>query len=360
MDFLGKINMFKKIFTNNSYNVSNTLSSLKPVNKKYTDTVSFESSLKKKPDYILIKTLGTGSFGRVFLGKDVNNPARNPVAIKRLVKHMLIRQKQVDHVISERAILSCVSHPFLVKMYTTFKDAHYLYIVLEFVPGGEFFTFLRKSRRFENSVACFYASQITLIFEYLHSKNIVYRDLKPENLLIAQDGYLKLTDFGFSKLVDSRTYTLCGTPEYIAPEILTYKGHGKPVDWWTLGILIYEMLVGHPPFIDDEPLGIYRKILDGKIIFPRYFDKHAKALVKRLLTHNLGKRYGNLLNGINDIKFHAWFANIDWDYLLNKKITPPHVPEIHELDATFYFENYPETEDVPPVVTGDEDPFNDW
>ncbi len=127
------------------------------------------------------------------------------------------------------------------------------------------------------------------MFDYLHTKDIVYRDLKPENLLIAQNGYLKLTDFGFAKIIENRTYTLCGTPEYLAPEILLQKGHGKPVDWWCLGILIYEMIVGIDPFSDDEPMAVYQNILKGKVRFPSNFNKDAKSLVKHLLVAELAK-----------------------------------------------------------------------
>ena len=134
------------------------------------------------------------------------------------------------------------------------QDERYLYIVLEYVPGGELFTYLRTVKNFKSADARFYSAQVTLMFEYLHSKNIIYRDLKPENLLIDIKGNLKLTDFGFAKKIESRTYTLCGTPEYLAPEILLQKGHGKPVDWWCLGILTYEMIVGIDPFSDDEPM----------------------------------------------------------------------------------------------------------
>lgn len=137
------------------------------------------------------------------------------------------------------------------------QDERYLYIVLEYVPGGELFTYLRTVKNFKSGDARFYAGQIMLMFEYLHSKNIIYRDLKPENLLIDVQGNLKLTDFGFAKIIESRTYTLCGTPEYLAPEILLQKGHGKPVDWWCLGIIIYEMIVGIDPFSDDEPMQVY-------------------------------------------------------------------------------------------------------
>jgi len=228
-------------------------------------------------------------------------------ALKILKKAEIIRLKQVDHIINENTILANLDHPFIVRMEGFCQDARYLYLILEFVSGGELFTYLRSIGRLETNHACFYAAQVTLMFEYLHSKNIVYRDLKPENLLIADDGYLKLTDFGFAKVVEGRTYTLCGTPEYLAPEILLNKGHGKAVDWWTLGILIYEMNAGIDPFTDEDPMAIYQKILKGKVKFPRNFDKNAKSIVKHLLVADLSKRYGNLKNGAADIKNHRWF-----------------------------------------------------
>ena len=152
-------------------------------------------------------------------------------------------------------------------------------------------------QRTYSSKKSFYSSQIVQIFEYLHSKNIIYRDLKPENVLIGQDGYIKLTDFGFAKVVENRTFTLCGTPEYLAPEILLNQGHGKPVDWWTLGIILYEMLAGIDPFNDDDPMIIYQNILKGRLKFPSGFDSDAKSLVKHLLVADLSARYGNLKNG---------------------------------------------------------------
>eukprot|EP01071_Lankesteria_metandrocarpae_P005373 Lankesteria_metandrocarpae@DN3972_c0_g1_i1.p1 len=311
-------------------------------------------------DFKLVRTLGTGSFGRVFLAKHRDDTAGLPCAIKRLKKAAVIKQKQVDHIVSEKRILASIKHPFIVEMVATFKDDRYLYIVMEYVVGGEFFTHLRKCRRFEDITAKFYAAQITCIFEYLHAKNIIYRDLKPENILVASDGYLKLTDFGFAKIIEYRTYTLCGTPEYIAPEVLLNKGHGKPVDWWTLGILIFEMIVGYPPFIDEEPMGIYQKILGGKIVFPKYFDKYARALVKRLLTHDLGKRYGNLKAGVEDIKQHRWFGGLNWDELLEKRQPAPYRPTVRSPDDTSNFEEYPESTSQPPPVVAAADLFVDW
>jgi protein kinase A len=172
------------------------------------------------------------------------------------------------------------------------------------------------------------------VFEYLHAKNIVYRDLKPENIMIADDGYLKLIDYGFAKVVTKRTYTICGTPEYIAPEILLNSGHSKPVDWWTFGILVYEMHAGFAPFTDDDPLQIYKKIINTKPKYPDGFDKELKSLIKHLLRRDLSKRYGNLVNGIADIKGHRFFTSIDWNALLSKKIDAPWVPTLKAPSRT--------------------------
>jgi serine/threonine protein kinase len=221
-----------------------------------------------------------------------------------LKKAEVIRLQQVEHMLSEKAILACLDHPFIVKLAGTFQDKKYLYMTLEYIVGGEFFTHLRKAGRFENPVSKFYAAQIVTVFEYLHNQDFIYRDLKPENLLLDVEGYVKITDFGFAKRVAFKTYTLCGTPEYIAPEVLLNKGHGKGVDWWTLGILIFEMLGGQPPFVDDDPMGIYQQILAGKVNFPRFFERNAKNLIKKLLTADLTKRFGCLKNGAEDIRKH--------------------------------------------------------
>jgi len=308
--------------------------------------------------FTLGKTLGTGAFGRVRFV--THKPSQNHYALKTLKKAAIIKMKQVDHIISEKAILSSLSHPFIVNMFGSFHDERYIHMVLEFIVGGEFFTHLRKAGRFENDLSCFYGAQISCIFEYCHNKNIVYRDLKPENILINADGYLKLTDFGFAKIIEHRTYTLCGTPEYIAPEVLLNKGHGKPVDWWTLGILIYEMIVGYPPFVDEDPMGIYQKILSGKIVFPKLFDKNAKGLVKKLLTADLGKRFGNLKNGVEDIKTHKWFKDVSWTDLLEKKLPVTFKPAVKGITDTSNFDDYPDSEELPPVVAAANDPFVNW
>lgn len=164
--------------------------------------------------------------------------------MKMLKKAEVVRLKQVEHINSEKEILAQINHPFLVNLYCTFQDDRNLYMLLEYVVGGELFSHLRRAGKFSNETTMIYAGEIVLALEYLHSLDIIYRDLKPENLLLDEEGHIRITDFGFAKKVEDRTWTLCGTPEYLAPEIIQSKGHGKAVDWWALGILIYEMLAG--------------------------------------------------------------------------------------------------------------------
>ena len=246
-------------------------------------------------EYELLKALGEGSFGKVYIVRHKTNGQY--WAFKQLKKYEIIKSKQVDHLKNEVFILNSLNHPFVVKMAGMTQDNRFLYIGMEFVVGGELFTYLRRVVRFPKPQAALYTAQVTSMFEYLHSNNVIYRDLKPENLLIDGDGYLKLTDFGFAKVVENRTYTLCGTPEYIAPEIILNKGHGKGVDWWTVGVLVYEMLAGIDPFNDQDPMMIYQNIIRGNLKFPRTFDKDGRSLVKHLLVSDLSKRYGNLKNG---------------------------------------------------------------
>ena len=262
-------------------------------------------------DFELLQTVGVGSFGRVRLCR--NKKSNKVYVMKMLKKSEIIHQKQVDHVYSEYKILSVLNHPFIVELKgVNVNDPVYLYFILEYVPGGELFSLLRGKVSFPLLQAKFYIAHIVTIFEYLHRKNIIYRDLKPENILITKTGYLKLTDFGFAKFLDGgKTYTLCGTPEYLAPEIIMNKGHGKPVDWWTMGVLLYEMLVGIDPFNDEDPMMIYQKIIKGKIYYPNTMDRDAKSLIKHLLTADTTKRYGCLKNGVKDIVNHRLFNEFD-------------------------------------------------
>ena len=309
-------------------------------------------------DYDIGETLGTGSFGRVRIAK--NKRTNNYVALKIMKKVEILKSKQADHIANEIKILSMIDHPFVITFEGFTQDDRSLYIAIELINGGELFTYLRGVGRFPVNQARFYIAQIITIFEYLHSKNIIYRDLKPENILIHKSGYLKLTDFGFAKIVEGRTYTLCGTPEYLAPEIILNKGHGKPVDWWTCGILLYEMIAGIDPFSDDDPMMVYQKILKGKIRFPSGFDSNAKSLVKHLLESDLTKRYGNLKGGVKDIKNHRFFKEMDWDKLLAKDIPPMYVPKVKSSSDISNFSSYPDSDTEAPSIKKSEDPFLDW
>lgn len=310
-------------------------------------------------DWEIVETLGTGTFGRVMLVRQRPNyrpTAYHPIfphlyqqidpltpspsatshldgqlphfAMKVLRKSEIVRLKQVEHINSERKILKRIRHPFVVELYATYQDQQNVYMLLSYVPGGELFSHLRRAGRFSADVTRFYLASIVLAIEYLHARNIIYRDLKPENLLLDRVGYLRITDFGFAKVVEDRTFTLCGTPEYLAPEIVLSQGHGKAVDWWALGILAFEMLAGYPPFFDDHPLGIYEKILRNEVAFPAHIDPYAKDLIRGLLTADRSKRLGNLRGGAKDVMGHAWFAGVDWGSLERKEIGAPIVPRV--------------------------------
>jgi len=309
-----------------------------------TDDISID-------DLTFLATVGTGTFGRVRVVKLRDNPDAPPMALKMMKKSEVIRLKQVEHVHYERDILMRIKHPFIVDLYATFQDSKRLFMLMEYVNGGELFSYLRREGRVSIDCARFYAAEIVLAFEYLHNLNIIYRDLKPENILIDSKGHLKLADFGFAKVVEDRTWTLCGTPEYLAPEIIGSRGHGKGVDWWALGVLIFEMLAGYPPFYDESPFGIYQKIRLGIVDYPRHIEPFARELIAGLLVSDRARRLGCLREGAADVKRARFFKSVDWASAAERGLTPLYVPPVTCAEDTQQFDRYPESleEDAPEV-----------
>jgi len=255
-------------------------------------------------------------------------------AMKVLNKSTIIARNEVEHTRSEKSILMKLEHPFLVKLHYSFQTPDKLYFVMDYINGGELFFHLQKEKRFSEERVRFYAAEIVSGLEYLHTAGVIYRDLKPENLLLTRAGHIILTDFGLSKEglheKDDRTGTFCGTPEYLAPEVLEGKGYGKAVDWWSFGTLVYEMLTGLPPFYCEDVQEMYTRIMTADLEFPSSMGFDAKDLLTKLLERNDERR----LQEPSDIKKHPFFKQIDWDLLFHKKITPPFIPEVTGEDDT--------------------------
>lgn len=294
-------------------------------------------------DFHILRTLGTGLFGRVHLVRLVHNGRF--YAMKSLRKSQVVKMKQVEHTNDERRMLKIVENPFVTRMWGTFQDVQHVFMIMDYIEGGELFLLLRKSSKFPNPVAKFYAAEVCLALEYLHLHNIIYRDLKPENILLDKNGHIKITDFGFAKEVPDVTYTLCGTPDYIAPEVVATKPYNKSVDWWSFGILIFEMLAGYTPFCDPSPMKTYENILAGQVKYPAFFHADVLNLLQNLITADLSKRLGNLQGGTEDVKSHVWFSEVIWERLYNRDIETPYEPPIQSgVGDTSQFDKYPEEE----------------
>ena len=290
-------------------------------------------------DLVVLGTLGKGSFGYVQLVQ--SKTTKQTFALKAVSKTQIVKTGQQGHVMSEKRAMSLFDHPFCIKLFGTYKDKDRLYFLLEPSLGGELFSVLRERTLFDEDTARFYAGSVVLAFEYIHNLNYCYRDLKPENLLLDATGYLKVTDFGFAKEISSgRTWTLCGTPDYLAPEIVAGKGHGKAVDWWTVGVFIYEMLASYPPFYDEDPMRTYAKIMRGTVSYPSHFSKHAVSLIAGLLQSKPTRRLGALKGGVAEIKQHAWFDGFDWDKLIKQKLPAPILPKIKNEHDLSNFDDY--------------------
>jgi len=272
-----------------------------------------------------LAVIGRGSYGKVFQVRKKSNDKL--YAMKVLKKKEIIKRKVVNHTKSERSVLEAIAHPFIVNLRHAFQTDSKLYLILDYVPGGELFSRLDREIELPEKEACFYAAEVVLALEHLHSLDFIYRDLKPKNILLDAGGHICLTDFGFAKKLieaegDSKTF--CGTIHYMAPEIINNTGHGKCADWWALGVLIYEMITGKTPFYAKNRKDIQQKILTAALKFPRWMSPDCQSLLKGLMRRPVHKRLG--VNGAAEIKTHGFFKDVDWDKLSAKKMVPPYKP----------------------------------
>lgn len=245
-------------------------------------------------------------------------------ALKLFPRSALLEAKLADHAENERAILERLSHPFVVRLLGHFKDERCLYLLLEHSPA-DLLAHLRRAVRFDNDAAVFYAAQVAAALDFCHNEAVALRGLRPEALRLEADGYLKVADFGDAKCLarSDSSFTVCGIAEYMAPEMVLSQGHGQSVDWWALGVLIYEMLVGYAPFQAADPAGTLERIVRGSVVYPKMLDPHAKALCKGLLAKSPSRRFGNLRQGFADIRDSPWLLDIDWELLLDKQLPAP-------------------------------------
>lgn len=299
-------------------------------------------------------TLGVGGFGRVQLMTTVNHGKY--YALKRVSKKQIVAKRQEEHMLFEKKILKSIQCDFIVRLHAAFKDTRYIYMVMEFCGGGEVWTKLKEVGRFDEPIAVFCTACVVEAYAYLHKKNIMYRDLKPENLMLDMKGYVKLVDFGFAKELNrgDKTYSFVGTPEYMAPEIIQNQGHDFAVDFWSLGILIFELLVGNPPFSSSEPQKIYAKILDGVLKYPPYLSEAAKSIISKLCRPRPGQRLGNTKNGIKDVRHHRWFGSMNWHKLRVGQLEAPTVRLVRKGPCYINFDRFPHDQ------TKAEEEFSGW
>jgi serine/threonine protein kinase len=290
-------------------------------------------------DYLVLSPIGKGSFGTVQLVRSKLD--RRLYAMKRMEKRLLQETDSVAQALTEKRVLFEVAHPFCVSAHATFQTPELIVMVLDYVPGGELFGRLKEEGKFGEGRARLYAAELALAIGHLHAHGFVYRDLKPENILVDRDGHLRITDFGLVKKVadaGATTSTFCGTPEYIAPEMLQQQPYTKAVDWWSYGVLFYEMLAGIPPFYDENTNRMYRRILSEEIKYPADFPPAARDFVGALCDRNPATRLGASERDVEEIKAHPFFAGVSWDMILRKQCTPEWVPHITSEHDTQFFD----------------------
>eukprot|EP00340_Litonotus_pictus_P009583 CAMPEP_0170514602 /NCGR_PEP_ID=MMETSP0209-20121228/1181_1 /TAXON_ID=665100 ORGANISM="Litonotus pictus, Strain P1" /NCGR_SAMPLE_ID=MMETSP0209 /ASSEMBLY_ACC=CAM_ASM_000301 /LENGTH=356 /DNA_ID=CAMNT_0010798759 /DNA_START=8 /DNA_END=1078 /DNA_ORIENTATION=- len=300
----------------------------------------FNSTVKdfkkcKVDDFTILKVIGRGSYGKVLLVK--KNNTEEILAMKILKKKEMIIRNQFLHIKNERKIMEMIDHPFIIKLKYAFQNRQKLYLLTDFCPGGELFFHIQKIHRFNEEATKFYAAQIILALECLHSKDIIYRDLKPENVVIDINGYIKLTDFGLAEVnvnEENKATDFCGTPEYLAPDFFNEKGYGKEVDWWSLGVLVYEMICGCPPFYSTNRDHLFNLIKNPQVTYPNDISVNAVDFLNKIFVSDPKKRLGT--NGASEVISHPFFKDLDWEAIYSKKIKPPFMPRVSKLEETRY------------------------
>ncbi|XP_064206816.1 ribosomal protein S6 kinase alpha-3 isoform X3 [Anguilla rostrata] len=306
-----------------------------------THHVKEGSEKAEQEQFDIRKVLGQGSFGKVFLVKKKTGPDAGQLYAMKVLKKATLKVRDRVRTKMERDILVEVNHPFIVKLHYAFQTEGKLYLILDFLRGGDLFTRLSKEVMFTEEDVKFYLAELALALDHLHSLGIIYRDLKPENILLDEQGHIKLTDFGLSKEAidhENKAYSFCGTVEYMAPEVVNRRGHTHSADWWSYGVLMFEMLTGTLPFQGKDRKETMTMILKAKLGMPQFLSGEAQSLLRNLFKRNPGNRLGAGPDGVEEIKRHPFYSTIDWNKLYRRELSPPFKPASGRPDDTFYFD----------------------
>ncbi|XP_071766315.1 ribosomal protein S6 kinase alpha-1 isoform X2 [Centroberyx gerrardi] len=307
-----------------------------------THVVKEGSEKADASQFELLKVLGQGSFGKVFLVRKVTPPDANQLYAMKVLKKATLKVRDRVRTKMERDILADVNHPFVVKLHYAFQTEGKLYLILDFLRGGDLFTRLSKEVMFTEEDVKFYLAELALGLDHLHGLGIIYRDLKPENILLDEEGHIKLTDFGLCKEAidhEKKAYSFCGTVEYMAPEVVNRQGHIHSADWWSFGVLMFEMLTGALPFQGKDRKETMNLILKARLGMPQFLSAEAQSLLRALFKRNPSNRLGSGADGAEEIKRHCFFSTIDWNKLFRREIKPPFKPAVARPDDTFYFDS---------------------
>jgi len=316
------------IIKQNQTRTGNRTSQINKTNMKAAALDTERKRIRRK-DLARIGLLGCGGFATVELME--HRVTKETYAMKCLSKGYIVQTGMQDSVMNERNILLMTNSPFIIKLFEAYSGSQTLYFLMEAALGGELYaTYNRKGLHGSEKHAKYYIAGVVLAFEHLHERHVIYRDLKPENLLLTEHGHLKVTDMGLAKFVIGKTYTTCGTPDYFAPEVIASIGHTNAVDWWTLGILLYELLSGAPPFESPNPMQVYSKVMKGisRIQFPKKCQGSAEVLIKSLLKKEPSERLPMRPGGVRNVKESEFYKDFDWGAHLNGTMAAPYVPVV--------------------------------